>query len=244
MTGASVDLVRYQDLLWALPVGVGGEETLFLLDTAAGLTTLDRALAERLGVTVSGRHTAVRMTGEELTLDLASDVPLRLGDATVPEETVGVFDVSSMLPPGWPPVGGAVGLPTFARRPVAIDLAKARLAFDAEPGPEAREIRVRPRRDGPSLDRFVEVRAAARPLWLELDTGSTGPVILSPDAVAALGFETLPEEAALDVTGLGPVRTAVAEEPIRYDGVLGAPFFGTRRLTLDLPAGRAWIDSR
>jgi hypothetical protein len=243
VTGTTVDLVRYQDLLWALPVAVGGEEALFLLDTAAGLTTLDRALAGRIGVAMSGRHTGVRMTGESVTLDLASDVELRLGDAAVSHETVGVFDLSAMLPPDWPPVGGAIGLPTFARRTVTLDFADARLLFDATPGPKAGEIRVRPRRDGPSLDLFVEVRAPARALWLELDTANTGPVILSPEAVAALGFGTTPEEATLDVTGLGPVRTAVVEKPIRHDGNLGAPFLAGRRLTLDLAAGRAWIDS-
>jgi hypothetical protein len=152
-----------------------------------------------------------------------------------------VYDFAALLPPDWPPVGGAIGLPTFEGVPVTIDLSRSRLVLDAEPGSGARELRVRPKRLGPSLDLFVEVRAPVRPLWLEIDTANTGLVILSPEAVGALGWDAVPREATLDVTGLGPVRTPVVQKQIRYDGNLGAPFFAARPLTLDLVAGRAWL---
>lgn len=236
-----IEIVRYQDVLWAVNACVGGEEALFLLDTAAGLTTLDRALADRLGVPTEGCFSGRRMSGEGVTLDVAHDVEIALGGRSIRHETVGVFDLAALLPAGWPPVGGAIGLPTFERFVTTLDFARRRLVLDADPGPEARELHARLERDGPSLDLFVEVRARARSLWLAVDTGNTGPVILSPEAVEGLGYEDAPEEATLDVCGLGTVRTPVVVKAIRYDGNLGAPFFASRALTLDLAAERAWV---
>ena len=237
-----IELVRYQDVLWAVSVRVGGEEALFLLDTAAGLTTLDRAFAERLGVATQGRYSGKRMSGEVVTLDLAQDVEVALGGRPIRHETVGVFDLMALLPSGWPPVGGALGLPTFEHLVVTLDFATRSLALDAQPGSGSRELHVRSARDGPALDLFIEVCASpTRSLWFELDTANTGPAILSPAAVEALGLEGVPEEVTLDVCGLGEVRTPVAVAPIRYDGNLGASFFASRALTLDLAAERAWV---
>ena len=236
-----VELVRYQDVLGAVVGQVGGQETVFLLDTAAGVTTLDRALAERLGLQPTGRFEGRRMTGETVALDLAPGVPIRLGDHDFEHETIGIHDLAGLLPPDWPALGGAIGLPTLEGATVTIDLAAECLRIDEEPSPDACEIHVRAARDGPSVDLFVKVDAPTRPLWMELDTGNTGPVIVSPEAVRALGWDAVPDEATLHVTGLGRVRTTVVEKPIRYDGNLGAPFFATRTLTLDVGAGRAWL---
>jgi len=236
----TIPLVRYQDVLWALPVRVGDEEALFLLDTAAGVTVLDRELAARADIRARGRWSGRRMTGEVVELGLAEDVLLELGGRPIRHETVGVLDLGALLPAGWPRVGGAVGLPTFDGRPFALDLMRHRLRLDASPG-DGREVSVRTRRDGPSVDLFLEVRAPSRSLWLEVDTGNTGPVLLSPEAAEALGLDSTPRETVLDVAGLGPVPTPVVVKDIRYDGNVGAPFLALGALTVDVAAGRAWI---
>jgi len=239
-----IPLLRYQDVLWALSARVGGVEMPFLLDTAAGVTTLDRAFAERLGVGTRGTFRGERMTGEVVTLDLGHDVEITLGDRRIAHETVGVFDLAALLPPDWPPLGGAIGLPSFASVLATLDLAGACLVLDAEPAPGARELHVRAQRDGPAVDLFAEVGGPTRPLWLEIDTGNTGAVILSPDAGSLLGVTAASGEVALDVVGLGSIPTPVVVKPIRYDGNLGAPFFATRPLTIDLANERAWLEDR
>jgi len=235
-----IPLVRYQEVLWAVPVEVGGVEALFLLDTGAGLTTLDRALADRLGLRAEGRFAGTRMSGEVVEIGLAHDVGIGLGGRRIGHETVGLFDLQGLLPEGWPSIGGAIGLPTFESLPCRIDFASRRL--DLEPdGPKVGEIVVREAREGPSRDLFVEVRAPDRSLWLELDTANTGPVILSPAAAEAFGWADAPAEADLDVVGIGPTRTPIVVKEVVHDGNLGAPFFENRPLTLDLPAGRAFV---
>lgn len=237
-----IPLLRYQDMLWALTAGVGGVPSLFLLDTAAGLTTLDRALAQRLEPETAGTFRGERMTGEVVTLDLAHDVAIALGDRTIQHATVGVFDLQGLLPEGWPPVGGAIGLPTFHGVAVRIDLPAAQLTLGAEPAPGAAQLGVRLQRDGPAVDLFVEVKAPTGSLWMEVDTANTGPVILSPAAARRLGIGSETGETTLEVVGVGPVATRFVVRPIRYDGNLGAPFLAARALTIDLVNERAWLE--
>jgi hypothetical protein len=245
----SVELASYQGLLWAVPVSIGPEQSIFLLDTGAGITTVDVALADRLGIVSTARFSGRRMTGEIVEIGLAEGLGVSIGGVAIAHDTIGVFPLVSLLPDDWPPPGGAIGLPTFAGRPVTIDLARRRLEFPDPPGLSARAkasapLSIRPAPDGPALDLFVEVRAADRSLWFELDTGNAGPAVVAQTVAGALGLD--PEvqdvqEVRLELVGPGPVVTQAVVKPIIHDGVLGLGYLADRALTLDLPTSRAWL---
>lgn len=245
----TVPLRRYQDLLWAVEACVGDHGGTFLVDTGAGLTSLDSALVARLGRTTFGRITGHRMTGERIDLARCEDVEIELGGRRFRHETVGVTDIGGLLPPDWPSVAGAIGLNTFASQPVTLDFAGNRLVLETPESLGSRAaggvpLRVRISRSatGHTLDVFVSARAEAGALWLELDSGNTGATILAPHAAGALG---LPADVAgpveIDLPDLGPTRMEVVVKDVIYDGVLGAAFLRGRTLTMDLAAGRLWI---
>ena len=75
---AEIELFRYQDLLWAVDLNVGGRDATFLIDTGAGVTIVDRALAEDLGLEEYGRATGHRMTGERVDIALTQNIGMVL----------------------------------------------------------------------------------------------------------------------------------------------------------------------
>ena len=209
----SVPLIRYQDVLWAIEARAAGRDGLFLLDTGAGHTCLDAALAAEAGCEIFGRLTGHRM------------------------------------PPDWPSVSGALGLDLFAEQPITIDLAEGQLHLETEESLLARVADLAPLRTGLArsggglaLEIFVAARADAGFLWLQLDSGNTGPAILAPHAAALLGVPDEPDgPVTIDLPDRGPTPISVVVKEIIHDGNLGQDFFAGRTLALDLARGRAWI---
>lgn len=246
----SVGLVAYQDLLWAVPISAVGTRQMFLLDTGAGLTIVDSAYASRLGIVSSSSFSGRRMSGEVVEIGLAGEFFISIGPVEIAHDTVGVFPIASLLPEEWPQLGGALGLPTFADRPVTIDLGNQRLEFQDPTGLSARAhasapLSIRPVQDGPVLDLFVEVSAAGHSLWFGIDTGNPGPVVVAPAVAQWLSLdpeEPDVQEVQLELVGSRPAPTQAVVRPIIYDGVLGLGFLSGRALTLDLSTGRAWLD--
>jgi hypothetical protein len=245
----TVPLVRYQDVLWAIDVRAAGRDGLFLLDTGAGHTCLDAALAAEAGCETFGRLTGHRMTGERVDLDRTDGIVVRIGSCELPAETVAVTDIAGFLPPDWPRVSGAVGLDLFADRPVTMDFGAGLLHLETEESLAARVADLAPLRiglarsgGGLALEVFVAARAAPGLLWLQVDSGNTGPAILAPHAAALLGVSEEPDgPVSIDLPDLGPTPLEVVVKEIIYDGSLGQGFLAGRALALDLARGRAWV---
>ena len=80
----------------------------------------------------------------------------------------------------------------------------------------------------------------------QVDTGNTGPVLLSPHALRQLGLswekgaEPWAGPVRLDIIGLGEIEVSAAEAELIYDGVLNFETIKQLILTIDLPNARAW----
>jgi len=108
-------------------------------------------------------------------------------------------------------------------------------------------IRMSRQAGGAALDVFMEVSTPSGSIWLELDSGNAGPVLLSPHALTQLALSPLeeqPRRVTLTVRGLGPTTLDVAGKDVIYDGLLNAAFLESIVLTVDLPSGRAWAVRR
>jgi hypothetical protein len=224
-------------------VEIAGQTRPFLLDTGAGITVVTPEVARLAGCTPFGRGTGFRHSGERIDVPRCQTVPLRLGPLTLSPEA-GVMDLATL---GLQGVDGLVALQT-------LDLTGRRLILET-PASLAQRVRgmkqlsVRPSRQvgGASLDYMVEVSAPRGNLWLELDSGNMGPVLLSPHALEQLGVD-IPDGESRPVTlglrGLGPTELEAVRRDTIYDGLLNAVFFEGRLVTFDLPAGRLWVSER
>lgn len=236
----------------SIQVGVGERTMPFLFDTGGGLTFITPALADELGLEQFGRVTGFRMNGERLDLIRCEEVTLRVGPRDIRTE-LAVFDMMSLLPPGCAEVGGIVSLHTFKDQSITIDLSSAVLRLETASSLQRRVETMAPlnarfshQASGSSIDLFVEVRAKTGSLWLEVDTGNIGPVLLATHALRQLGLieekgaGNWSGEVPLDIIGLDEIKVSAVEADLIYDGVLNFETIKQLILTIDFPNERAW----
>lgn len=248
---AVLPLKPYAGRLRTVDVAVGRRTLPFLLDTGGGVSLVTPVVAESMGCKPFGRAVGFRHDGSPVAMQRCPPVSLRVAGWPAAPREVGVYDIMALLPDGLPTLGGIVGLNTFDDRVVTLDLGSDSLVVEGR-GSLARrlqgasEIRMREARQaaGASLDVFLAVSAAEGPLWFELDSGNTGPVLLAPHAAEQLGLELSTTESrtvTLTLEGYGPVTVEAREKDMVYDGLFNAAFLEGVTLTLDLLNERAWI---
>lgn len=246
---AVIPLNDYVAGLKTVDVAVGRDTLPFLFDTGGGGVVVTPEVAEAMGCEPFGRVTGFRHSGETISTPRCAPTALALSGWPVEVET-GPFDLMSLLQ-GAPAVGGLIGLTAFMGDTITVDWARGRVVVES---PEsfrtqvagARRLEVRPSRQGGGafLDIFVRVMAPRGDLWLEMDSGNTGPVLLSPHAARQLGLElsaSEPRPVVLELAGFGPVEVMAVERETIYDGLLNAAFHAAYSVTLDLAQMRAWI---
>ena len=247
-----VPLAAYIANLRTLSVTIGNETIPFLLDTGGGFTVLTPEVARVAGCVPFGRVTGFRSSGERLDLRRCGPVSIRLGPLTVRAEAA-ILDLMALLK-GAPPIGGVVSLQTFQEGAFTLDLAANRLVVETRRSLAQRitkmpqvSIRTSRQAGGAALDVFLAIDTPNGSIWLELDSGNAGPVLLSPHALTQLGLSLSgeqPRQVTLNVRGLGPTKLEVAVKDLIYDGLLNAAFLESVVLTVDLPSGRAWAARR
>jgi len=242
----------YIATLRTVSVTVGRETLPFLFDTGGGFTVLTPETARVAGCAPFGRLTGFRSSGERLDLPRCGPVKLVVGDEPLVGE-VAVLDVMRLLQ-GAPTIGGILSLQSLEGRAFTLDLSGNRLVLETRDSLAARTagrspvaVRLSRQAGGAAIDLFLEVSAPGGSLWLELDSGNAGPVLLSPHALTQLGLTPKgdePQRVTLDVRGLGPTAVDAVTKDLIYDGLLNARFLESVVISVDLASGRAWITKR
>jgi hypothetical protein len=251
---AEIVLRQYVGPLKSIQVSVGGETLPFILDTGGGFTIVTPEVAKKTGCVPFGRLTGFRHNGERIETQRCSKTTFGLGGMNVAVETA-VYDLMAVLRQSGdlPLVGGLIALNLFEKIPITLDYANEKLILESPAsfqeqinGMKPLSVRLSRQGGGASIDLFVEVEAKTGTLWLELDSGNNGPVLLSKHAVAQLGLDPAQNNLSvmLNIVGLGPVKNEVVVSDTIYDGLLNAKFLNETVLTLDLSAGKAWAKLR
>jgi len=247
----TLPLEPYLGVLWQFQAQDGGH---YLLDTAGGLTAITPATAKAAGCEPWGRITGHRMRGDRVDLTRCDKIKIEAAGVTLAPPTVGVFDFSKLLPPDAPPLAGSVALDAFAGRVVTLDLGGRKLIIETPDSLKARlkgaaEVPVRFARDagGLALTPFVPVTTPKGAVWMELDSGSNGAVVVARHNAALLGLDPdgkSPQPLDLSIEGGPKVATQALVMDLILDGNIGVPLLKEWVVTLDLARTRAWIARR
>jgi len=246
-----IPLEPYLGVLWSFQGEVDGKSRRFLLDTAGGITVLSDPFAKSIGCAPWGRVTGFRMRGDRVDVPRCDDVALKAAGVPLAVPTAGVIDFSTLLPKDAPPLDGSVALDAFAGRAVTLDVSGRRLIVETPESLKARaaqgvETPVRFARDaaGLALTPFVAVPTAKGKIWLELDSGSVGALVIGKHVADVLGLDPAVKEGqSVETTLVGGPKVAgkVLIEDLILDGNIGLPVLAQWLVTLDLANERAWI---
>ncbi len=247
----SIPLEPYLDVLWSFQAEVDGKPRRFLLDTAGGITVISKPFAESIGCTPWGQVTGFRMRGDRVDLPRCDDVGLKAAGVPLHAPTAGVIDFSTLLPKDAPPLDGSVALDSFAGRAVTLDLSGRRLIVETPDSLKVRarqgvEVPVRFSREatGLALTPFVAAPTAKGQIWLELDCGSTGALVIGKHVADLLGLDPATKSGqSVEMTLVGGPKISgkVLIEDMILDGNIGVPALSNWIVTLDLANERAWI---
>jgi len=235
----------------ALRAEVGGHPGLYLFDTAGGITLLSPDTAKQSGCEPWGQLSGFRMMGDRVDTPRCDDVVFMLDGRRFDARTVAVLDVTSLLPEGAAPVQGSIALDLFAGRAITLDLASMRLIVESTESLKARvgdapslPVRFSRELQGRALAASIGVPSAKGMLWMELDSGNGGTVLVSKAYAGLMGLDPDAEgvqSADFEVApGLRASGNAFTPDMI-LDGNLGMPFLRGKVVTFDLQRERLWI---
>lgn len=238
--GEPLTLSRYAGNLVTAEVIIGGQPARMLFDTGAGVTSITPAFAQRIGCTPHGSLTGFRISGERVAFQKCEQVRLAIGQRHAVRD-IGVFDLSAVLPTDLPPLDGVIGLDSFDGAEFTLRLSTRAIDVGHRQGRNWREGEMRMQREigGLGVSIFTRVEAADGSLWMLLDSGNLGPVLLSPGAVSQLGATSTLNSLSISGVGRHEVQTEQLVSSI-YDGNLGWAFMRDFDIALDLRHNRIW----
>lgn len=236
---------------WALDVQVGGQPFRFGLDTGGGVTLVSPAAARAAGCTPWGRLSGFQMMGQRIDLPRCDSVAIAVGPLRLQPPVTAVVALEQ-FEPNDRELAGSLALDAFEGRTLTLDLSAGRIVVES-PASLAERIRtmtplpIRLDREasGRALELFTAVRTPQGPLWMELDSGNGGTILVSKPYAALVGLDSTahgPQTGSFELLTGMPVRSDRMFTPdMIIEGNLGMPFLRSCIITVDLATGRAWI---
>lgn len=236
---------------WVIEAEIAGKKREYLLDTAAGLTLVSADTAKAAGCTPWGRMTGYQMMGTRLDGPRCNGLPMTIAGVALTPPVTGLIDMGKNNPAD-AELDGVIGLNLFEGRTVTIDFAAGRLTVESDASRDARAARMTPlpvrisrEVGGLALVVLVRVPTEKGSLWMELDSGNGGTILVSQPYAALLGMDPAAQgkqRADFGVTGAIRATTDDAFTPdMIIDGNLGMPFLRNWVVMMDLATSRAWL---
>lgn len=238
----------------ALHANVAGKDGFFSFDTGGGISLLTPAFVSKTGLAPWGRLSAVTMTGKRIDTEQVNDVPVVVGNRSFRVGTMGVYDVAGLFDKNnTVPIDGNLALDVFAGKVITIDFPAWRLVVESPESLKERlaagaiEVPLRLAREmqGRSLSVSVGVPSARGMVWMELDSGNGGTMLVAKPYAPLFGLDAGRggfQPGRLEIAqGLTAASDNFMAADISIEGNIGMPFLKTSVLTLDLANGRGWI---
>ena len=245
----TLPLQPLRERLRTIEVEANGVTSTYLFDTRGGVTTVTPQFAERIGCKPWGRITGHRMFGDRLDMQRCDGVKVRAAGFDLGTATFAVFDPTPLLAPGTTAPDGTLALDVLADKVFTLDVAGNRLIIEDQASLARRiegatELPLLVTREVFATDPYVGFDTPQGRLWLLLDSGAGGVLLISKDHAAMLGLDPAVEEPRnhrFDLAPGVPVEGLTVTPEMMLTGNLGMPFMKDYVLTFDFPNQRLWV---
>jgi hypothetical protein len=262
---ATIPFELYRGNRMFLKGSINGVETTMVLDSGAGVTTLDKAFAQKIGLT-NGQKISALGTGGEQDAELFQNVTIEAGNLKLSGATVVAIDLSQIAKGIGRPMPVILGRELFMNSVVAIDFDRKEMSLSPSKGfvaPNgAKEVKLK--RDG-TLHYIPVSLAGLPPVDAAFDLGNGGALSISkeyheahrefsalPHAISLSGgvgglhemkMVTVPkvDMAGFEFGGVPANLGALADGPYEDRANVGIQMFRPFELTLDLGNDRLWL---
>jgi len=244
-------------LIWLKVNVTGKNESLnFLLDSGAGVSTIDLQTACSLGLHFGNQQLVQGVNGRGLAYRV-KDLQAVCSGIALPKSVLAI-DLRALSRSCKQPVDGILGVDFFRNRIVQIDFAEDRVRILEKCDPNLANCEILPIRM--CNDAFcVPVRVAGNPAqWMRLDTGCdtalewvdskteerrTGGNTIG---LSGISFRHINTSVLLGKLCFNSVTTGVHREPIfpAEAGLLGNGLLSKFRLTIDEPGNKVILENR
>lgn len=245
----TLTLKPLRERLRTIEVTINGQTSDFLFDTGGGVTTITPAFAEKIGCKPWGRITGHRMFGDRLDMQRCDGVAIEVQGVRFEPTTLAVFDPTPLLAAGTTAPDGTLAMDVLRDHVVTLEVAANRLTLEDEASLARRivgavELPMRVSREVWGLDPYVGVDTPQGRLWMLLDSGAGGVLLIARDNAAAFGLNPDaegPQPLRFDLAPGVPVEGLAVTPEMMLLGNLGMPFMKDYVLTIDFPNQRLWV---
>jgi len=262
---ATIPFELYRGNRMFLSGRINGVETAMVLDSGAGVTTLDKAFAQKIGLT-NGQKISALGTGGEQDAELFQNVTIEAGNLKISGATVVAIDLSQIAKGVGRPMPVILGHELFMNSVVSIDFDRKEMSLSPSKGfvapAGAKEVKLK-RED--RLHYMPVSLAGLPPVDAAFDLGNGGALSIAkeyheshpefaalPHAVSLSGgvgglhemkMVTLPkvEMAGFEFDSVPANLGALPDGPYEDRANVGIQMFKQFKLTLDLGHDRLWL---
>ncbi|WP_158703130.1 retropepsin-like aspartic protease [Allosphingosinicella vermicomposti] len=247
---AVIELIPWRNR-WVMEAEIGGKVRKYLFDTGGGLTLIHPDTAKAAGCEPWGQLTGFRMMGQRGDGPRCDGLAMKVGGLTLAPQVLTLIDMGQLNPLD-SELDGIIGLNLFENKTITIDFAAGIVTIENEASRNERiadlrplPIRLKREVDGLALAVHAAVPTEKGPVFLELDSGNGGTILINKPIAQLLGMDPKAEgKQKADFKVVGDIR-ATTEDAFTPDmimeGNLGMPFLRNWVITLDLAHGLAWI---
>jgi hypothetical protein len=247
---AVIELERWRTR-WTLRAEIGGATRRLLLDTGGGITLVSPAIAKAAGCEPWGRRTGYNMFGKRFDGPACNGLSVSIAGSRYVPAITGLVNMAA-LNPADSALDGIAALDLFDGRAITLDLSHGRLIVESPASLRARvgamrplPIRLKREVEGLALAVMAGVPTSSGWLWMELDSGNGGTVLVSKPVASLVGLDSsVAGRQAADFAVADGIRVNSSDAftpDMIMDGNLGMPFLRDWVITVDLRAGFGWI---
>lgn len=231
---------------------INGKAGVFLFDTGGGVSNVTPEFAAAIGCKPWGQVTGFTMFARRIDTARCNQARISIGSYQAVPDTLGVFDINSLMPKGTEHIDGTIALDVFDGRAFEFSTANKSLTLLSTRDLKKRTaalhtfpIHIVRDAEGMSLTVNLPVKTADGTVWMEMDSGNTSPFTLINKPYAKLfaldDSNTKPQPMKLTMLDGSPYAGPAGVHDLILDGNLGSRFLERYDVIIDLANKRAWL---